>query len=806
MNRRPALLPIILTLFVVQGIGVRGAHAQAVTLEEIVVTATKRETNLMDTPVIVSAFSQQTLIREGIQDGRDLGELVPNLFVSLDQSQNQVEFTLRGVGSGMLEQISDPTVGLHVDGVYQPRPQGALALMYDLERLEVLRGPQGTLFGRNSTVGTINIIPAKPSFDDVGGSVQLDIGAYNKRQIRATINAPVSDTLAFRANFMADQRDSYITQDSDTGSLDQRRNLPRVGPRDWYFNNDQKAFRLSGLWSPSENFNWLLAYEKFEDQGAGSTRLRNCRDFDCTNSGGTPERPAATARTTGSSDVFYNNVDTIGKLDVDQDSIRSTVSYDFKDAVEVKYTFGYTSQDRKQVADDDAGWGFDGLQQVLDTVLSENESISHEIQVQSTGTGPLQWTAGYWYFEEDNSLRLDIDLQFIPGAVILLWPENEVQADAFYVEGSYALNDQWTLTAGVRQTNDSKDQVQFTILGFGGEQYLNNEPTFSATNGTFGYTSFDGVTGNFGNFFEAARTVLTKKSDKLTWKLGLDWRPNSDSLLFATLATGFKAAPFDSALTDPSTGETRILEVKPEEITNLEFGYKVALLEHRLNLTANVFFSEYKDLQRTSLVKVGVDPILGQDIFTLLTVNAAQATIYGLEVEADWLIGEKGRLSGYVTWLDATFDDFPGQQDAFFCAERFPGNPLVNGSQCPVENLNGNTLAKAPKFSFTVTYEHTFDLPNGGSLMPWVNVHWEDDFFLRDQNVTTAPYRDQQDSWATVDLNLRYNAPGEKWYAELYGTNVTDELVATRIDQFGGTVTNNYNEPKMWGARVGFKF
>jgi iron complex outermembrane receptor protein len=299
---------------------------------------------------------------------------------------------------------------------------------------------------------------------------------------------------------------------------------------------------------------------------------------------------------------------------------------------------------------------------------------------------------------------------------------------------------------------------------------------------------------------------LTKESDKTTWKLGVDWRFDADSLLFATLATGFKAAPFDSALTDPSTGETRIVEVEPEEITNLEFGYKVGLLDNRLNLTANVFFSEYENLQRTSLVKVGEDPILGDDIFSLLTINAAEATINGVEIEADWLVGDNGRLSGWVTWLDATFDDFPNQQDAFFCAERFPDNPPVNGSQCPIENLAGNTLAKAPEWSFTVSYEHTFELPNGGSVVPWINVHWEDDYFLRDQNVTEAPYRDAQDSWATVDLNLRYNSPEGNWYAELYGTNVTDELVATRIDQFGGSVTNNYNEPRMWGGRFGFIF
>ncbi len=776
--------------------------------EEIIVTATKRETTLMDTPVAVSAFSQEELNLNGVKDGRDIAELVPNLFVSLDQSQNQVEFTLRGIGSSNLEQISDPTVGLHVDGIYQPRPQGAMALMYDLERLEVLRGPQGTLFGRNSTVGTINVVPKKPDFSQFQASVDVDLGSFNKHQERAVINLPLSDNFALRVNYMADKRDSYITQRSDTDSLDQRRN-GRVDAGDFYFNNDQSAARLSANWAPLENVNWLLVYETFKDSGAGRTRLRNCRDFDC---GDSPNKPPATGgRDVGSANVFAINVDTLGKLNLNQDSVRSTMSYDFADKIQIKYSFGLTKQDRYQLGDDDAGFGFDGLQQTLETVRSQNESTSHEIQFQSIGDGKFQWTAGYWKFAEDNSLRLDIDLQFIPGAVIRLWPENKVNSEALFFEGNYDINPDWRLTAGVRRTEDKKSSYDQTWLAFGEAEYLNSAGGFTDTNGTFSFTTYDGVanpgrTGNFNLADTPNGTRLKKESDATTWKLGVDWNYNANTLLFATLATGYKAAPFDSVLTDPSTGEQNIINVKEETIKNLELGVKSSLLDHTLNLSANLFFSYYNDLQRTSLVEVGRAPVTGDRIFNLATINAAEANINGLEFEFDWLTPTGGRFSGFFTYTDAVFKDFPDQQDAWFCAARFPDNPEINGSQCPIENLKGNRLANTPEYTFSLSYEHTINLYNGHTLVPWVNLHWEDDYFLRDQNLTETPYRDWQSAWATVDVNLRYNPDDYSWYAELYGTNVFDELVPTRIDQFGGTVTHNYNEPRMFGARIGYTF
>jgi iron complex outermembrane receptor protein len=169
-------------------------------LEEVIVTATRVETTLMKTPVAVSAFDQDALTRSGVNNVKDLANLVPNMDISTINGQSTPIVSMRGVRSTNETELGDPAVGIHLDGVYSPRMQGILALMFDNERVEVLRGPQGTLFGRNSTVGTVNIITAKPDTESFYGSTNVAIGNYNAREITGVLNIPISDTFAISSS------------------------------------------------------------------------------------------------------------------------------------------------------------------------------------------------------------------------------------------------------------------------------------------------------------------------------------------------------------------------------------------------------------------------------------------------------------------------------------------------------------------------------------------------------------------------------------------------------------------------------
>ena len=215
-------------------------------IEEIVVTATRVETDLMSTSIAVSAFSQEELTRDGVKDIRDASDLVPNFDVSFSPSDSGVQMTMRGINSNNFTEIGDPSVAFHVDGVYSPRPQGAVALMFDLERLEVMRGPQGTLFGRNSAAGSVNVITAKPTTEGVFGTIGAEVGNFGQLAVLGTLNLPVTDTFAVRGNFFVEQRDGFAKQDAGTKDLegignagpdgipdmDQRRNRP-VGEDDF---------------------------------------------------------------------------------------------------------------------------------------------------------------------------------------------------------------------------------------------------------------------------------------------------------------------------------------------------------------------------------------------------------------------------------------------------------------------------------------------------------------------------------------------------------------------------------------------
>ena len=156
----------------------------------------------METPLAVSALTADALAREGVSNIVDVGNLVPNMQVGLSPSDSGVSIAIRGITSNNFTELGDPTVGIHFDGTYSPRPQGGLALLFDVERIDILRGPQGTLFGRNSTAGTINVINARPQFDDISGSAEIEAGNYSTHAFRTWINLPATEELAFRAAFM----------------------------------------------------------------------------------------------------------------------------------------------------------------------------------------------------------------------------------------------------------------------------------------------------------------------------------------------------------------------------------------------------------------------------------------------------------------------------------------------------------------------------------------------------------------------------------------------------------------------------
>ncbi len=484
-------------------------------IEEVIVTATKRETSLMETPVAVSSFSQADLDNQGIKNLLDIGDLVPNVQIGLSPTDSGVQVVVRGLTSNNFTEIGDPTVAMHFDGIYSPRPQAGLALMYDVERTEISRGPQGTLFGRNSTAGSINVISARPKFDEIAGHAEVEIGEFNQRTVKGWVNIPVNDVFGFRASALVDKADTWLNQTQDFFDLDwdtdgdgntsgqfdvaadgipnvdQRRNRA-VDDSEAYGAVDRQAFRLSARYQPNEEIDWNVIYDYFEDNSPGSLSLKDCEKaegtfFACDH------------------DQWDVSVNIPGETDMTISSIRSILSWNLSDSLVFEHRVSFSQQERSQLSDgsiayadpDHPAYGitrsfFDGAsgqtidfgnlvrnQALLDslgysdtalqpwgdlqleTEDSRYSSVVTEFQLKSQSDAKLQWIAGLFYLSEDNEIRFNVEDPFCCGGIrplaqSFVQPERTVESTAAFVQFDYAATDRLNFTVGARYTHDEK--------------------------------------------------------------------------------------------------------------------------------------------------------------------------------------------------------------------------------------------------------------------------------------------------------------------------------------------------------------
>ncbi|MDB9949603.1 TonB-dependent receptor [Porticoccaceae bacterium] len=452
-------------------------------IDEIIVTSTKRETSLMETAVAVSAFGQESLDNQGVKNLLDIGDMVPNMQIALSPTDSGVQVVVRGLTSNNFTEIGDPTVAMHFDGLYSPRPQAGLALMYDVERVEISRGPQGTLFGRNSTAGSVNVISARPNFDQQEGKIEVEMGKYAQRTVKGWFNLPVNDKLALRASALKETADTWYNQTPDlfdlawdtdgdgttTGAydvaadgipnVDQRRNRD-VSDSDAYGSVDRSGARLGMRFEPTNDVSLDLIADYFQDKSPGGLSLKDCEKaegtfFAC------------------EQDQYDVSVNTPGEMDMTMLGLRSVLTWDINEDVVFEGRVGYSQQKRSQVHDastvyadpdhpaygtmrtwyddnsapdgctggngsmvecpnlvnnlpllESLGYGDVAMQPFSDLSLSTNysdyRSVVSELQLKSQSDSNLQWIAGVFYMKEDNEIRFDVEDPFCCGVIIPL--------------------------------------------------------------------------------------------------------------------------------------------------------------------------------------------------------------------------------------------------------------------------------------------------------------------------------------------------------------------------------------------------
>ena len=482
---------ILFSSMLLSGLAVAQTEQKDRGIEEIMVTAERREASLQDTAIAISAMTGQELENWNIQDTEDFATFVPGLWVG--SSVGNLSMSLRGVSNDSFFLAGDSPVAFNVDGVFRGRSTGGNATFFDTERVEVLKGPQGTLYGRNATAGAINVISNKPT-QEFGGLAEVEAGDYNLFGVRGVLNMPVSDTFAMRAAFVHRTRDGYFN------------NGPQI--ENSYSDVDETAVRIKGLYTPTDNLSMLFTVSSDNRGGVGD---------------GTQILPEPDAVLSDITDPYTIYLNTEGDRDDSFETYSAEVNYDFGNTT-LTYLGAYLDTSVDLTMDFDRN---DVLSDPLSVIVS-SEQWSHEIRWASNGNETFDWLVGGFYFDEAALRATDIYITFGSGARLnsqTVQPDFNVKSQAVFGQGTWHLSDAVDLVGGIRYTKDEKGEY-----------------------GTFNRRQIDAN--------PATITTGDYKADwdSTDWLLGVNWYPVANTLVYGKISTGYKSGGFNNVLAVSTEG------------------------------------------------------------------------------------------------------------------------------------------------------------------------------------------------------------------------------------------------------------
>ena len=722
--------------------GGSSALAAIMEIEEIVVTAQKRESDLQETPIAITALTADNIEERQIDAMRQVQYYAPNLvFNSLGGTTN---LYLRGIGTDINDSLAEPGVALYVDGVYQGVTGDQSAVYNDLERIEVLRGPQGTLYGRNSTGGNVHIFTRKPDFDP-SFNASLLLGDYGR--VKGSIGAQtgvIEDRLAMRGNLVVDQSDGYRDNPFDGKKIEER---------------DLISGSISALITPTDSLEILLRGD-YTDREDDTPRW----DYmDVVPGSGLNPFLFGGVAATETGDVM-NNGETEYKTKIW--GLSGTVDWNVG-SVTVRSITAYRESDWGGPYDND-GTDINFLQA---KPAQTSEQFSQELDVIGTAFDDrLDWIVGAYYFQQDSMGEYTYELEAIQGLIEGAFglppggladptlnpfyavryngdtpypiPFNDIHTEqdtssaAAFVQGTLHFTDRFRMIAGVRYTSDEKDIKQFrrTNVAPDGCEDLRQD----------------------------------KQWDDVTWKLGADFDLAEDVLLYGSVSRGFHAGGFNGG----GCGD----EYDPESLIAYEAGLKMLLANRRVQLNLSGFYYDYDDYQARQF--------LGG--FAVIE-NATKATVTGAEAEFVMRPVTGLEIDGSVSWLDGEFDEF------------LSDNPMTPGVQ--LEDLEGNRLLRAPEYSYNLGAQYTFALGIASSLTARYEVAFKDDYYVTIFNEDYA----RIDSLTVQHARLIWSNGG-KWQIQGFVENLSDEKYLEAlvvVPTLGGTM-GLWALPRTWGLQISY--
>lgn len=699
-------------------------------LPELFVTAQRRAESLQTVPIAVSAFDAEQMDIRQINETLDITRLVPNLVGhnNTGPATSNVYF-IRGLGNTESIPSFDPPVSTYIDDVYVARQNANNYALFDVERIEVLRGPQGTTFGRNTTGGAINVITRRPG-DEFAAKAKVEYGEYERYAVSGVVDIPISEQVLTKfAGY-------YIEDEGYVDNLTTGETL-----------NDEKSWgvRADVRFLITDDVTWDVAVEGMGQEG---TNLAT--------SFATPRKSNTGLRSDcGSPGSVTDAVNGCGLgNDTETFSVYSNLSWDVGIGT-IEFITGWRdlSQDFTLDFFDDPSesGGFTIANQ------GEHTQFTQEIKLNGTIGDRIEYVVGAFYMDEDN----DTDFtDIVPGAILASRKlENTTENISLYAQGDFALNDQWTLTAGARWTDEEKD-IAFSNL----------RPLFSSVPGILmGMPTDYTVVGSITTADLVAAGIPTEQSEtKVTPKVGIEFEPNDDLLFYLSATNGFKSGGWNARSTTPELNAA----FGPEEAWSYELGMKGDFLDNTLRINANVFYSDVEDLQLISGVEVG-------GIVEFATQNAADLEVWGAEAEIQYSGVENLDLFLSVGYLDDEYDSFTDVGAAAVAAGRLGAEPV-----------------RTPDWSVNFGGTYTIPLANdAGEFVLGADAAWKDDHFT---SVGNGPGT-LADAYWLVQARAGFQAENWGLFAECKNCADEEYLASTFVIPYFG-------EPRRWNISLNLNF
>lgn len=813
-----------------------GERARA--LDEIMVTATRRvETALQDTPVSVSAFSPDDIDRMVARDISGLAAAVPGFSAARITAFNAASFAMRGVGLTDIIVYQDAPVSVQIDDFVIPSVQTQLLDTFDIESIEFLRGPQGTLFGKNTTGGAVNIRSKRPNMSELGGQGRVAYGSFNERRIMAGLDVPIVDDV-FALRFVGGyvKSDGYYRLGAPYGPINTlglfdgsfepfviegftgesgRGSGERSGGED-VFNG-----RVKAQWNVNDDMTLLLQYEilrdrsdavpAFNDTPPDGPYLWNVFGFTrpagdpIKNMGSTQRNDALLGMGRGQRidvDGFYLNFD--WAFSPNYTLIASAGRRDQDEILPNTYT------------------GAAPVNTVTGEVLSlfdanrstTRQTTQFEARIASDLSGPLNFVVGGFYQENDAAfcvvqvlgfidLALDFAALGLPAtfnnnAPSVLCNRQDSDSIAGYGDVVYEFNDRFTLGAGFRYTRDKRSWAGRTQVAFGELDPSNpgltagdlSEPLDAGDFGRFpGGTIVDSSTPGFGN--------LSETWGEPSWRVTGAYRITDDILSYLTVSRGYKAGGYND-----QTGTSGLLvpaltrPVNPEFATNYELGLKFESADGRLRFNPTAFLVRYSDAQRAANV---ITERGGVEFQETVFYNAAKVEAKGVELEFQALLTDNFRVRAQASWLDASYKNFFLEQEELV-------DPLTGGRILPIsQDLSGLPVPRSPKKSGAISATYEIELAGG-----YVDISGE--VYYEDRNLFYIAVAGREfdaflDSKTLFNASVTYTDRSDRYYVRAYGKNLGDKRYRIASQSVATLWTHTqWGMPRSFGLEVGFNF